>query len=213
VNLQRGRGVFDRSIKGLQQLNSLGYGQEGSDLVLDLVYNPGGAFLPPDQASLEEQYKEILRQDFDIRFNSLLTLTNMPIKRFADMLYKSGRLQEYMELLVQSFNPAATKGVMCRDTLSVAWDGKLYDCDFNQQLQMSLGESLEEIGDAADADYTTGTSPQVDSQGQAKSTSGSGLTVFDIKSTEELMQHRITIDSHCFGCTAGAGSSCQGTTV
>mmetsp|Transcript_8499 Transcript_8499/g.14414 ORF Transcript_8499/g.14414 Transcript_8499/m.14414 type:complete len:420 (-) Transcript_8499:91-1350(-) len=198
VNLQRGANVFQRSIRGLQLLNEEGYGVDGSNLFLDLVYNPGGAFLPPDQMSLQEEYKKQLKDDFDISFNNLFTITNMPIKRFADMLYKSGKLEEYMTLLVHSFNPTAIPGLMCRDTLSVSWDGKLYDCDFNQQLQLAMGESL---------------SPMQDNPTSELHQETGSLSVFDISSVDELLQHRITVDHHCFGCTAGAGSSCQGATV
>ncbi|EFN56641.1 hypothetical protein CHLNCDRAFT_57533 [Chlorella variabilis] len=181
VDSQRGGGVFRRSIAGLQALNAVGYGQPGSGLSLDLVYNPGGVFLAPPQAKLEPVYKQELADNFGITFNSLLCLNNMPIKRWADHLVKEGKLEEYMALLVDSFNPAAAEGVMCRDTISVGWDGRLYDCDFNQQLELGL------------------TTP--------------GLrTVFDVESLEELTGQRIAVDSHCFGCTAGAGSSCQGAT-
>jgi radical SAM/Cys-rich protein len=198
VNLQRGANVFQRSIKGLQLLNDQGYGQEGSDLFLDLVYNPGGAFLPPDQGALQDEYKQQLKDDFHISFNNLFTITNMPIKRFADMLSKSGKLEEYMTLLVQSFNPTAISGLMCRDTLSVSWDGKLYDCDFNQQLQLGLGETLESVAPEADSGSVSAAPP---------------LSVFDVESVAELLRHRVTVDHHCFGCTAGAGSSCQGATI
>eukprot|EP00953_Heterococcus_sp_UTEX-ZZ885_P029886 15826-Heterococcus_DN1.PRE.2 len=139
VNMQRGSGVFDRSIAGLKKLNALGYGIEGSGLSLDLVYNPLGAFLPPPQQDLELKYKEELMSTFGIQFNSLFTITNMPIKRFADFLYRRGELKEYMDLLVRNFNPAAVKGLMCKDTVSVGWDGRIYDCDFNQQMGLGMG--------------------------------------------------------------------------
>ncbi|KAL4443396.1 hypothetical protein ABPG75_011133 [Micractinium tetrahymenae] len=181
VNKQRGGGVFERSIKGLQMLNALGYGQPGSGLQLDLVYNPGGVFLAPPQSKLEPAYKQELADSFGIAFNLLLCLNNMPIKRWADHLVKEGRLEEYMQLLVDSFNPAAAEGLMCRDTLSVGWDGSLYDCDFNQQLGLGLPHS-------------------------------SRRTVFDLESLEDLTGGAIAVDSHCFGCTAGAGSGCQGST-
>ena len=179
-------------------MHDQGYGQEGSDLFLDLVYNPGGAFLPPDQGALQDEYKQQLKDDFHISFNNLFTITNMPIKRFADMLSKSGKLEEYMTLLVQSFNPTAISGLMCRDTLSVSWDGKLYDCDFNQQLQLGLGETLESVAPEADSGSVSAAPP---------------LSVFDVESVAELLRHRVTVDHHCFGCTAGAGSSCQGATI
>ncbi|KAI3426961.1 hypothetical protein D9Q98_006905 [Chlorella vulgaris] len=181
VDKQRGGGVFTRSIAGLQALNAAGYGVPGSGLLLDLVYNPGGVFLAPPQAQLEPVYKQELLEQFGIVFNSLLCLNNMPIKRWADHLVKEGKLEEYMQLLVDSFNPAAAEGIMCRDTISVGWDGRLYDCDFNQQLELGLPKA-------------------------------SLRTVFDLKSLQELTGQRIAVDSHCFGCTAGAGSSCQGAT-
>eukprot|EP00808_Paulinella_micropora_P008455 g19944.t1 len=181
VNQQRGKGVFDRSIAGLLQLNALGYGMPESGLVVDLVYNPVGPFLPPPQAKLRDKYKEELLEAFGIHFNDLFTITNMPIKRFADLLYRRGELKEYMDLLVRNFNPAAALGIMCRDTVSVGWDGSLYDCDFNQQLGLGL---------------------TVPSQG----------SILDIASLSELAPTPIAFDDHCFGCTAGAGSSCQGAT-
>lgn len=139
VDLQRGRNVFKRSIIGLQKLNELGYGSsEKPELILDLVYNPLGPFLPPDQLELETMYKQKLYEDFGIEFNNLFTLTNMPIKRFADMLVRRGELQDYMKLLVDNFNPTACESVMCSNYLSVDWEGKIYDCDFNQQLGMQI---------------------------------------------------------------------------
>lgn len=203
--------MFQRSIRGLQLLNAEGYGAPGSDLSLDLVYNPGGAFLPPDQASLQNEYKKQLKDDFDISFNNLFTITNMPIKRFADMLHKSGKLEEYMTLLVHSFNPTAIPGLMCRDTLSVSWDGKLYDCDFNQQLQLGLGESLlpMELPIGAEGGGATVAPTSTACEGKK----GHALSVFDIDCADELLRHRVTVDHHCFGCTAGAGSSCQGATI
>ena len=200
VDKQRGKGVFGRSILALQLLNAKGYGIEGSDLLLDLVYNPSGGSLPPPQAKLEADYKRKLMEDFGIQFNSLLTITNMPIKRFADFLLKEGELDSYIELLVNNFNPAAAGGVMCSDTLSVGWDGKIYDCDFNQQLQLSLGEKLVPLASAA-----TDNRPQ-DKHSDAR-------TVFDLNSADDLTATKIITDSHCFGCTAGAGSSCQGATI
>ena len=181
VDLQRGSGVFNRSIRGLLLLNQLGYGQKGSGLVLDLVYNPLGAFLPPEQSALEAAYRRQLETDFGITFNNLYTLTNMPIKRFADQLARRGELTAYMDLLVRNFNPAACLGVMCLDLISVDHRGVLYDCDFNQQLAMRVD--------------------------------GPARTIFDVQSLDALVGGKVATDSHCFGCTAGMGSSCQGATV
>lgn len=139
VEKQRGRGVFDKSIEALKLLNSLGYSKEGSNLVLDLVYNPTGPFLPPAQEKLQKDYKAELRELFGIEFNSLFTITNMPIKRFLHDLQRAGKLDEYMELLANSFNPSAALGVMCRNLVSVSWEGELFDCDFNQMLELPLG--------------------------------------------------------------------------
>jgi radical SAM/Cys-rich protein len=180
VDIQRGSGVFSRSIRGLLLLNQLGYGQEGSGLILDLVYNPLGAFLPPEQSALEATYRRQLEADFGISFNNLFTLTNMPIKRFADQLARRDELVPYMDLLVRNFNPAACGGLMCLDLVSVDHRGALYDCDFNQQLATRM------------------VLPR---------------TVFDVASLDELVAAPVATDSHCFGCTAGMGSSCQGATA
>jgi len=142
VDRQRGSGVFEKSITALQALNSLGYGIENSNLKLHLVYNPAGPTLPPDQKTLELKYKQQLWDDFKISFNQLFTITNMPIKRFLEDLTRSERLTEYMELLVNSFNPAAIDGVMCRSLVSLSWDGKFYDCDFNQMLEIGVTAKL-----------------------------------------------------------------------
>ena len=155
-----------------------------------------------DQSSLESDYKRKLMDDFGITFNSLFTLTNMPIKRFADLLFRTGELEAYMTLLVNNFNPAAVNGVMCRNTLSVGWDGSVYDCDFNQQLAISLGE--------------ISTDQRLDQEEGLNSSSASASarkfkSVFDIDSVDDILQEPIAVDLHCFGCTAGAGSSCQGT--
>ena len=139
VEKQRGRNVFDKSIEALKLLNALGYGKENTGLVLDLVYNPTGPFLPPAQDTLQDSYKSELKELFDIEFNDLFTITNMPIKRFLHDLEKSGNLEEYMSLLANSFNPAAAKGIMCRNLVSISWDGELFDCDFNQMLELPLG--------------------------------------------------------------------------
>jgi radical SAM/Cys-rich protein len=177
VDKQRGDGVFDRSIQALQQLNKLGYGKEGTGLELDLVYNPVGASLPPEQSALELDYKRELKELFNIEFNSLFAITNLPISRFLDFLLKEGKHEEYMNKLIDSFNPKAAEEVMCRNTISVGWDGKLFDCDFNQMLELGVASPVQNIKD------------------------------FDGK---QLKNRNIILGQHCFGCTAGAGSSCQG---
>lgn len=188
VKRQRGSSVYHRSIAGLKKVNAAGYGQEGSGLHLTLVYNPVGAFLPPAQPPLQAKYKEELMARFGIKFNDLICITNMPIKRFADHLYRRGELEKYMQLLVQSFNPGAVEGLMCRTHLSVGWDGKVYDCDFNQQLDMTM------------------------SGGKRGGREG-GMTIFDVQDAQALLEMKrpIMMDTHCFGCTAGEGSSCGGT--
>jgi radical SAM/Cys-rich protein len=139
---QRGRGVFDKSIKALHRLNEVGYGIEGSNLLLNLVYNPTGAFLPPNQASIEADFKRELSSRYKVSFNRLYTITNMPIKRFLDYLRRTGNEERYMKKLIESFNPAAVEGLMCRNTLSVDWTGGLYDCDFNQMLELCVAPEL-----------------------------------------------------------------------
>ena len=185
VDKQRGRGTFDPSIEALQWLNRLGYGKEGTGLLLNLVYNPVGAHLPPSQEKLEADYKKRLGEDFGIVFNHLYTLTNMPITRYAKYLKAFGQYDDYVELLIQNFNPQTLPGLMCRNTLSVGWDGRLYDCDFNQVLGM-------EIGNHGRGGFQT-----------------RPCTIFDLD-VGDFTEHKILTDSHCFGCTAGAGSSCQG---
>jgi radical SAM/Cys-rich protein len=180
VNAQRGEGVFEGSIAALQLLNSLGYGTD-SDLPLHLVYNPVGEFLPPPQAELETDYKRELKKHFGIIFNRLYALANLPIGRFASHLRHNNRLDEYMELLIQAFNPATIDGLMCRNTISVGWRGEVYDCDFNQQLEM-----------------------QWSSNGGSKP-----LFLWDID-PDALEGREIMTGNHCFGCTAGAGSTCGG---
>jgi radical SAM/Cys-rich protein len=176
---QRGDKTFVRSIEALHVLNDLGYGKEDTDLKLHLVYNPVGASLPGDQMGLQADYKRVLKADYNIEFNNLYTITNLPISRFLDFLLKEEKFDDYMQLLLESFNPAAVEGVMCRNTLSVSWDGYLYDCDFNQMLQIQVEKSA----------------PQ-------------HIEDFDLGA----MEHRnIMLGQHCYGCTAGAGSSCQGT--
>ena len=178
---QRGEGVFEKSIKALQLLNEVGYGKKDSDLILDLVYNPSGAFLPADQKMLERDFKKELYDHHKIEFNSLLAITNLPISRFLEYLINSENFEDYMDLLVRSFNPAAVKSVMCKNTISIGWDGVLYDCDFNQMLGMKIDRH-----------------------------SGQHISEFNL---EKLNSRAIQINQHCYGCTAGAGSSCQGSTV
>ncbi len=193
VDQQRGRGVFDGSIRALQQLNDLGYGQPGSALALDLVYNPLGPSLPPPQAALEQQYRDELDRRFGIRFHRLFTITNMPIRRFAGMLARLGKTEAYMSLLVNHFNPATVPGLMCRSLLSVGWDGRLYDCDFNLMLDMPIGAAVT-TGVRTIDDLVR---PEPDS-------------TYDGVSLDDLAGQRIATGPHCFGCTAGAGSSCGG---
>lgn len=175
---QRGKGVFDKSILALKELNKVGYGKTNSNLKLDLVYNPSGAFLPPDQESLEIKFKEKLYNNFKIEFNNLFTITNLPISRFLDYLIASENYEEYMETLVSRFNPNATKELMCKNTISVSWEGYIYDCDFNQMLDLKINSKNN--------------------------------TVFKCK-IQGLVDKKIQVSQHCYGCTAGAGSSCQGT--
>ncbi|WP_298530659.1 arsenosugar biosynthesis radical SAM (seleno)protein ArsS [uncultured Algibacter sp.] len=174
---QRGDGVFDKSIRALQDLNAIGYGMPESGLKLDLVYNPSGAFLPGDQMAMEKDFKKALKEDFDIQFHNLFAITNLPISRFLDYLIASENYEDYMYSLVEAYNPAAVENVMCTNTLSVSWDGYLYDCDFNQMLGLPVNSKDKHI------------------------------STFN----EELLEGRdIVISQHCYGCTAGAGSSCQG---
>lgn len=156
VDAQRGREVFARSIDALQRLNALGYGRSGTGLIVDLVYNPVGAELPPDQAELEREYREQLRGDFGIEFNQLLTLANMPIKRWADWLGRRGAYDAYLELLVTHFNPSTVDRVMCRNLVSVSHDGSLYDCDFNQQLELPIGAKPRSVWDLERFDVLAG---------------------------------------------------------
>jgi radical SAM/Cys-rich protein len=181
VDKQRGGGVFTKSIEALRLLNDLGYGVANRGLTLDLVYNPVGAFLPPTQAELEARYHQELRDGFGVEFNHLLTITNMPIKRFADQLRRDGTESAYMALLVNHFNASTVAGLMCRDLISVGYEGTLYDCDFNQMLSL----------------------PIMNANGRA-------LTIFEVEDLRDLSGAAIETGSHCFGCTAGAGSSCGG---
>ncbi len=174
---QRGDGVFEDSIAALKSLNEVGYGMEGSNLILDLVYNPSGAFLPGNQASLELEFKSQLKRRYDIHFNQLFAITNLPVSRFLDYLIESGNYTEYMTALVEAFNPSTIDGLMCRFTLSISWDGYIYDCDFNQMLDLKVASKSRHIKD------------------------------FDM---EALMERKIVLNQHCYGCTAGAGSSCGG---
>ena len=179
VNAQRGQGVFDSSIKALRVLNSLGY---GSDLPLHLVYNPVGAFLPGPQEELEADYKRELKKHFGIIFNNLYTITNLPIARFASYLRHNNKLEEYMQLLIDNFNPATVFGLMCRNTISVGWTGEVFDCDFNQMLNMN---------------WRNGSGP---------------LHLWDLDPAA-VENREILTGNHCFGCAAGAGSSCAGALV
>lgn len=178
---QRGSGVFSKSLEALRMLNAEGYGKEGTGLELNLVYNPGGPFLPGPQKKLTEDYKRILFEEYGIVFNELYCITNMPISRFLDSLINSNQYPAYMEKLVNAFNPSAASGVMCRNTLSVGWDGTLYDCDFNQMLEIQVNSGSQEH-----------------------------ISNFSLKDLEE---RQIALGQHCFGCTAGAGSSCGGEIV
>ncbi len=175
---QRGEGVFEQSIRALKMLNEVGYGIEGTEQKLNLVYNPSGAFLPGDQSSLEAEFKRQLKRKFDIQFNNLYAITNIPISRFLDYLLESGNYEAYMEKLVTAYNPMAARNVMCRNTISISWDGYLYDCDFNQMLDLKVSER-----------------------------SSLHINDFDI---DKLNNRSIVLNQHCYGCTAGAGSSCGG---
>lgn len=177
TDAQRGAGVFDKSVEALRKLNHVGYGIE-ENLVLNLVYNPVGAYLPPAQAQIEADFKRELKTRYGITFNNLYRITNMPIARFLDWLRRSGNEDAYMRKLVNAFNPSTLSGLMCRNLISVGWTGRLYDCDFNQMLEMPLDSAL----------------PQ---------------TIFDFD-IEKLATRRIVTADHCFGCTAGSGSSCGG---
>ncbi|MFN9370629.1 MAG: arsenosugar biosynthesis radical SAM (seleno)protein ArsS [Planctomycetaceae bacterium] len=181
VDRQRGDRVFERSLAALRRLNSLGYGRPGSPLTLTLVFNPGGPSLPPPQQKLEADYRRELRERYGIEFTRLFTITNMPISRFLEDLLSQGRLEEYLQKLVQAFNPGTIDALMCRTTLSVDWQGRLFDCDFNQMLDLPVAP-------------------------------GEPTTVFDLTlaDLERLACRPIQTAQHCYGCTAGAGSSCGG---
>jgi rSAM/selenodomain-associated transferase 2 len=181
VDKQRGSGVFEKSIRALRLLNELGFGKKSTGLTLDLVYNPVGPYLPPPQSKLEADYKEHLKNEFGIEFNHLYTITNMPIKRFLEDLEQTGKLEEYMTLLVNSFNPQAALSVMCRNMVSIGWDGQIYDCDFNQMLEIPSGNKRR--------------------------------TIWEVESFNNLGAEEIAFADHCYGCTAGAGSSCGGALI
>lgn len=181
TDAQRGEGIFGKSIEALKRLNDLGYGHSDSGLQLNLVYNPVGAYLPPAQSSIEADFKRELARRHGIVFNQLFTITNMPISRFLEFLLRSGNYEHYMEKLVNAYNPAAAGGVMCRNTLSVGWEGTMYDCDFNQMLELPVNHGVPRH-----------------------------VRDFD---PSRLNLREIVIGQHCFGCTAGAGSSCGGTVV
>ncbi len=180
TDAQRGEGVFEQSIRALKMLNDVGYGKAGSDLKLNLVYNPSGAFLPGDQEELQHEFKCKLMEGWGIEFHELFAITNLPVSRFLEYLVASGNYDDYMVELANAFNPAAALGVMCRNTISVGWDGYLYDCDFNQMLELKVAAK------------------------------GQHITEFDVP---ELTARPIIINQHCYGCTAGAGSSCGGATA
>lgn len=178
TDAQRGEGVFEKSIRALKMLNAVGYGIKDSGLILNLVYNPSGAFLPPDQAGLQDQFKRKLRQGYEIEFNELFAITNLPVSRYLSYLVASKNYDKYMEKLVNAFNPSAAANVMCRNTVSVGWDGYLYDCDFNQMLELKVAAKGQHLRD------------------------------FDLS---QLENRNVIVNEHCYGCTAGAGSSCGGT--
>ncbi len=178
---QRGKGVFEKSIESIKMLNSRGFGNGNSELMLNFVYNPAGAYLPPSQEQLEIDFKKELHNKYGITFNKLFAITNIPINRFRTQLLKIGAYEEYMEKLVNAFNPAAAEGIMCRNLISVDHDGKIYDCDFNQQM-MNMEVEVD----------------------------GEPLTIFNFN-MEKALKRKIRFGPHCFGCTAGAGSSCGGT--
>ena len=177
VDAQRGKGVFDKSISGLQWLNKVGYGID-PELNLDLVYNPGGAFLPPEQMGLEQEYRTMLGDNFGITFSSLLAITNIPVNRFAHALKRDGEIEDYQHLLVSNFNESTVDNLMCRHLLNLDWEGRVFDCDFNQMLDIPLS-------------------------------GGEQTYLWDI-AIDDVAGKSVATNRHCFGCTAGAGSSCGG---
>lgn len=178
TDVQRGAGVFDKSVLAIKKLNEVGYGIENTNLILNLVYNPVGAFLPPAQSQIEADFRREMKNRYNLFFNHLFTITNMPVARYLDYLRRSGNEEKYMQKLVGAFNPATIENLMCRNLVSVDWTGKLYDCDFNQMLELNVSAGL----------------PQ---------------TIFDFD-LQKLANRSITTANHCFGCTAGSGSSCGG---
>jgi len=179
---QRGKGVFEKSIESILLLNAEGFGKEGTGLTLNFVYNPVGAFLPAPQQSLEADFRRELNKKYGIEFNNLFVITNMPINRFKQQLKRLDGYDDYMTKLVDAFNPSAAQGVMCRSLISVSHDGRIYDCDFNQMLEMDVVVDHEP------------------------------MTIFNFD-YQKLVNRRIMFGSHCFGCTAGSGSSCGGKTA
>ncbi len=178
TDAQRGAGVFEKSIEAIKRLNAVGYGIEGTDLILNFVYNPTGAFLPPAQSQIETDFRRELKNRYNLFFNNLFTITNLPIARFLDFLRRSGNEEKYMRKLIGAFNPATVENLMCRNLISVDWTGKLYDCDFNQMLELSVSGDLPR-------------------------------TIFDFD-PDQFASRPIATANHCFGCTAGSGSSCGG---
>lgn len=178
TDAQRGEGIFEKSIEALHRLNQLGYGKPDSGLALNLVYNPVGAFLPPKQEAIEAQFRKELRARHGVEFTHLYTITNMPVSRYLEFLVASGNYEQYMERLANAFNPTAAAGVMCRSMISIGWDGTLYDCDFNQMLELPVSQGAP-----------------------------AHIRDFDLV---QLNQRQIVTRNHCYGCTAGTGSSCGG---
>lgn len=178
TDAQRGAGVFDKSVEAIRRLNAVGYGVENTGLTLNLVYNPTGAFLPPEQAAIEADFRRELKARYDLYFNNLFTITNMPVARYLDYLRRTNNEEKYMQKLLSAFNPATVESLMCRNLISVDWRGRLFDCDFNQMLELSVAPDL----------------PQ---------------TIFDF-AAGEFASRAIATGAHCFGCTAGSGSSCGG---
>jgi radical SAM/Cys-rich protein len=181
TDAQRGQGVFEKSIESMRRLNALGYGKNGSGLLLNLVYNPVGAYLPPSQPAIEAEFKWELAKRHGLTFNSLYVITDMPINRFRHFLERVEIYEDYMKKLISAFNPIAAEGVMCRNLISVGYDGSLYDCDFNQMLEWRVNH-------------------------------GTPNTIWDFD-LDKLMARQIVFGSHCYGCTAGAGSGCGGAVV